>query len=469
MSDTQQYEINGMFNGRIAPLIVKLAAPIVFGGIFQVAYNLTDTLFVSLIDKGDSSYIAATGLIFPIIMLAMAFSNGLSVGLSSLVARAIGERNTGLLGKVAESGFFIALIISVIMIAGCYLGMDRILAAFGASGLLMSRARDYFAYIVPCGSFIFFTAVLSGILQGEGKMTSIMASMVIGTVCNIALDPLFIFAFGWGIKGAALATTLSQGIGMAYLLTVFARGRSSVRIEWKASNVRLATMGQIFGVGFPSAISQILLSVYIVFFNRLILSVSEHAFTAFTLYGRMEGLVYMPLFGISAALVTMVGQNGGRGLFSRVRRIWYRAALMGTVVTAVLSVAFCLASPFIYPMFNSVPEVLSYANRITWILLISLTIGNVGITAPAVYQGLGHPVPSIVISFFRMFVFILPIAYLVAAIWPANLFALCLALLGGNACAVVMIYVWMAISMRHLETGKLKVIGTAGVDARAGA
>ena len=449
-----------MFGGSITRVIVKLALPIVLGGLFQIAYNVTDTLFVSWIDKNDSSYIAATGLIFPIVMLAMAFSNGLSVGLSSLVARAIGERNEGLLGRVAESGFFIAGIVSLAMVVGCYLGIDQILSSLGASGILLDRARDYFLYLIPCGVFIFFTSVLSGILQGQGKMMSLMVSMVIGTLCNIGLDPLFIFTFGMGIKGAALATTLSQGIGMAYLLTVFARGESAVRIAWKAANVRPATMGQIVAVGFPSALSQILLSIYIVFFNRLILSVSEYAFTAFTLYGRMEGLVYMPLFGISAALVTMVGQNGGRGLFSRVRLIWYRAALLGTAVTGVLSLAFWVASPRIYPLFNSVPEVLAYANAITWILLISMTLGNVGITAPAIYQGLGHPIPSIVISFCRMFVFILPIAYCVAAIWPRNLFALCLALLGGNLCAVLMIYVWMSISLRRLETGKLQVIKT---------
>jgi Na+-driven multidrug efflux pump len=129
----------------------------------------------------------------------------------------------------------------------------------------------------------------------------------------------------------------------------------------------------------------------------------------------------------------------------------------------VLSVVFWLASPYIYPLFNSVPEVLAYANAITGILLVSMTLGNVGITAPSIYQGLGHPIPSIVISFCRMFVFILPIAYAVSAIWPANLLALCLALLGGNICAVIMIYVWMAISLRNLEAGKLKVITTTAV------
>jgi putative MATE family efflux protein len=461
MSDAQQHEIPGMFAGRITPVIIKLALPIVLGGLFQIAYNITDTLFVSWIDKNDSTYIAATGLIFPIIMLAMAFSNGLSVGLSSLVARAIGERNTGLLGKIAESGFFIAGIVSLITVTLCYLGVDEILSSLGASGLLLERSRDYFLYIIPCGAFIFFTAVFSGILQGEGKMTSLMISMIIGTVCNIGLDPLFIFTFGMGLRGAALATTLSQGIGMVYLVTVFARGQSTVRIEWKASNVKAATMGQIASVGFPSALSQILLAVYIVFFNKLVLAVSEHAFTAFTLYGRMESLVFMPIFGISAALVTMVGQNGGRGLFGRVRKIWYRAALLGTAVTGTLALFFWLASPYIYPLFNTVPEVLAYANAITWILLLSTTFGNVGITAPAIYQGLGHPIPSIVISFCRMFVFILPIAYAVSALWPANLFALCLALLAGNLCAVVLVYVWMAISLRNLEAGKLKVITTS--------
>ncbi len=94
---------------------------------------------------------------------------------------------------------------------------------------------------------------------------------------------------------------------------------------------------------------------------------------------------------------------------------------------------------------------------------MTTTFGNVGITAPAIYQGLGHPIPSIVISFCRMFVFILPIAYAVSAIWPANLFALCIALLVGNLCAVVMVYVWMYISLRNLEAGKLKVITTATV------
>ena len=142
--DLKNKEIRGMFDGPILPLIIKLSAPIFAGMIFHLLYNITDTMWISRIDLSDPSYVGGTGIVFPIIFLFIAFSNGITVGISSLVARGIGERNTAFLNRASESGLAIAIVLGAIVVISGYIFDESILHMLGAEGDFFIHGLEYF-------------------------------------------------------------------------------------------------------------------------------------------------------------------------------------------------------------------------------------------------------------------------------------------------------------------------------------
>ncbi|MCK5201022.1 MAG: MATE family efflux transporter, partial [Spirochaetales bacterium] len=164
--DFTKKEIKGMFEGPILPLIIKLSAPIFAGMIFHLLYNITDTMWISRIDLSDPSYVGGTGIIFPIIFLAIAISNGITVGISSLVARGIGERNRAILNRTSESGLAIALILGVLVVIAGYVFDESIVRILGAEGDFFIHGLEYFRYIIPVAVLMFISSVFNGILQG---------------------------------------------------------------------------------------------------------------------------------------------------------------------------------------------------------------------------------------------------------------------------------------------------------------
>ncbi|HEQ72651.1 MAG TPA: MATE family efflux transporter, partial [Spirochaetia bacterium] len=200
-------QVDGMFDGPVLPLVVRLALPILAGMLFQFLYTIVDTLMVSWINPEDPSYVGGIGIVFPIIFFAMAVGMGLQVGISSLVARSIGRDDHATLDSAAESGLALAFGFTVILMTVFYVfGADfiRLLGAqddYVAGHLYYTHAVDYLMFILPAGAAVFFGMTLNGILQGEGLMKYVMIAMILGTVVNIILDAVFIFGLGWEVKG----------------------------------------------------------------------------------------------------------------------------------------------------------------------------------------------------------------------------------------------------------------------------
>ena len=186
-------QMSQCFLGLSVPLLIRLSLPILAGMFFQLLYNIVDTWFVSRIDLTDPSYVGGVGLIFPLIFLFIALGNGIMVGISSLVARAIGEENRSVLNRTAESGLFIALIITILSMSVAFIFGKTIVQTMGAQGDYFKHGYNYLIFVTPAALFIFFGNVFIGILQGEGLMKHVMNGMILGTLINIVLDPVFIF------------------------------------------------------------------------------------------------------------------------------------------------------------------------------------------------------------------------------------------------------------------------------------
>jgi putative MATE family efflux protein len=342
----------------------------------------------------------------------IALGNGLMVGISSLVARAIGEKNQRVLDRTAESGLFIALLLSLFSLGIILCFGPRLVGRMGAVDDYYTHGWDYLRYIVWVAPFAFLGNVFIGILQGEGQMRKVMNAMILGTMINIILDPVFIFLMHLEVIGAALATVVGQTASFLYVLTVFLKQQSSIRIHWKIGNIKRKIMANIISIGLPQSMAMILMAVSFIFFNRLVISIDPLALTAFSLFGRFEQLVLMPSFALSAAVVTIVGQNAARGLYDRSWKVMKKAYLSGSIVIIVLAAAMVIAAPAIYPRFSSIDRVVDYAVRQTWTQEFFYLFALLGITNRSFFQAVGHPLPALFLTLLRTILLSLPLAYL---------------------------------------------------------
>jgi multidrug efflux pump len=351
-------------SGPIAPTLVFLALPVLAGQAFNLLYNLVDTYFIALIDRSDPWLVGSTGLVWPLFFIFLATSFGITGGVSSLVARAIGAGKSEDLDKTAESGIFLALIASAIILLLVYPLAGPILRLFGGSGKVLEYGLAYLYWLMPTVPFMLLSAVFTGILQGEGRTKHMMISMMIGTVANIILDPIFIFALRMGVAGAALATAIANAIGFSYLLVVFLTTASKVKIHWKVSSVSAPVMGEILRVGVPQSLMNFLASLSFIFYNRIMIGIDPLILTAFTLYSRLEQIALIPIWSISSALAAIAGQAAGGGDFKRMRASSRTASLVGLGVSGCLFLAYAFSSRALFGLFQSDPEVLSLAGKI---------------------------------------------------------------------------------------------------------
>jgi putative MATE family efflux protein len=455
--DLKNKEIKGMFDGPILPLIIKLSAPIFAGMVFHLLYNITDTMWISRIDLSDPSYVGGTGIIFPIIFLAIAISNGITVGISSLVARSIGERNTAFLNRASESGLAIAIVLGTIVVITGYIFDESILHMLGAEGDFFIHGLEYFQYIIPVAALMFISSVFTGILQGEGQMKFVMISMIIGTLGNIILDPLFIFTFNLGIRGAAIATGVAQLISVGYLISVFLKGKTLVRVEWKISNISKISILKIANIGLPQALSQIIMSFSFLIFNRVVVDIDPLALTAFSLCGRFDMAVLMPIFAIGAALVTMVGQNAGRSNFARIKSIWKMSLISATIIVVVIASLMIIFAHNIYSFFTDIDAVVNYAVLQTKIIEYSFVFAVVGILGRSLFQGIGYPIPALIITLLRLVLVSVPAVLVYVYVFDLGMYGVWFGLITGNTVGALFSLLWGTRTIYLLEQNKISI------------
>jgi len=448
---------NGMFEGPVLPLLVKLSLPILAGMFFQLLYNIVDTFFVSRIDLANPAYVGGVGLIFPLVFLFIALGNGMMIGTSSLVARAIGEKNHKILDRTAESGLVIGMILTVVTIGVILLWGEDLVQRMGAEGEYYTHGYNYLMYLMPAALFIFMGNVFIGILQGEGLMKHVMNSMILGTVVNIILDPVFIFLLKLDVRGAALATVLGQAASFVYVLGVFLKNRSTIRVEWKIRNISREIMGKIISIGLPQSMAMILMAVSFMFFNRLVVSIDPLALTAFSLFGRFEQIVLMPAFALGAAVITIVGQNAGRGNFDRCGRVMKTAWKTGILTVLVLALGMIAAARYIYPVFSEIPAVVDYAVRQTWTLELFYVFALVGILNRNFFQGIGYPVPAFILTLLRTIMISLPASYILVLVFGMGIEGVWWGLNIGGVLSACCSLVWVRIFLDRLKKGTMEI------------
>jgi putative MATE family efflux protein len=406
---------NEILSGSIKKISVKLALPNLIGQVFVIIYGLTDTFFISMIDKKSTTLVSAIGVVFPVYFLFLSLSLGLSGGVSSLTARAIGEmriKKDKRLDKIGDSGIFLAILIGVISaILLAFLGNDLVLFLSGRSLTkeTVNNALLYLYHLIPGIIFLLLMHTLGGILQGEGLMKYPAMAMFISVIINIILDPVFIFILNLGIKGAALATSISIIAAFFFLLIVFLKNKSVIRISFHFKNIGRSEMKEIIKVGASYGLNMILISISFMIINFCVGTIGEAELTAWSIVGRMDEFILMIGYALAASTLTIAGQNYGEKNMKRVSEVFRVNIIYG--IFGVISLAL-IYNTFAYPLFSMLTSNKAVLeNCIFQVRLISFSF--IGIVASIIlnslFLGIGKPLPSLIFSFVRIYIILIPL------------------------------------------------------------
>ncbi|PYG86585.1 putative MATE family efflux protein [Ruminiclostridium sufflavum DSM 19573] len=443
-----------IMNGPIVPISIKLAMPIIIGQLLVLLYAMVDSFFISMINQESTAYISGIGLVYPMYMLFVAIGTGLYMGISSLVARGIGEKNQVVLNKTISSGLVLSVSISILgLILLLVFGkpLINLMAGDGLSEEAINYATQYFYCFIPGFCLIPIYYSLLGVLQGEGLSKYYAMSMILSTIVNVILDPLFIFVFKLGVLGASLATSIAILVSLIFVTSIFLRKKSQVKASWNISNADKRLVLEIAHIGTPQILSMIALSVFMVFMNNLIGTISETAMNSWTLVGRLDEFILLAGYAFANATLTIIGQNYGAKNKKRIIETFKTNIILGLVVGAVFALIYNLLAGSIFSLFTDLPEVAQ--GCVTQVRITSFAYLGiiVSIIATSAFQATGRALPGLIIDLFRMGVVTIPAAYMLVYMYGGGTREVFLVIAGSFVLAMIISLIWCSIYLKKVK------------------
>ena len=398
-----------MLHTPMPKLILSLAAPTVASQLISIIYNTADTYFVSQISTSAS---AAVGVVFSLQSIIQAYGFGVAMGASSLISLRLGEKRDREANGYAASGFFAEFVGGVLMLLFGLLFLEPLMRILGATETMLPHAKAYGRIILMGAPIMCCSFILNSILRSEGAATAAMIGLCSGGILNIALDPLFIFTFGMGTAGAAIATVASQCVSLAVLAAAFARGESIVRLHPRDISHRLRDYGQIIAVGFPTIARQGMASLASALLNLQAGVYSDAAVAALTISNKIYLLVRSVVIGIGQGFQPVAGYNYGAGDRKRTREAFTFATKLGTVVCIF---AGCIIAAFAAPImgwFRADEQVVSIGRTALLYACAVMPFMAYSTFVNQLYQCLGYKVPATVLASLRQGICYLPLIFL---------------------------------------------------------
>ncbi len=405
---------------KVSKLIIKFSIPAIIGMLVNALYNLVDRIYIG---HGVGSLgIGATTIAFPVMLIMMGFSMLIGIGANSLVSIRLGENR-----KEEAEGIFgnalILLIISSISLTIIGLAvLDPMLRLFGASEQMLPYARDYMQIILIGGVFQSIGMGMNNFIRSEGNPKIAMYTMLIGAFINIVLDPLFIFVFHWGMKGAALATILSQAVSAAWVLAYFLRGKSLLKIQMKYLKLRSTYIGSIIAIGAAPFAMQIAASVLNLIMNRSLgVYGGDIAISGMGIVNSVITLMIMPIFGINQGVQPIIGYNYGAKKYDRVKEAYKLAVIYATVIVVVgWIVTRVLPEQLVYLFNNKDMELISFGTFAIKRFLIFLPLIGFQIVSSNYFQAIGKPMHSALLGLSRQVLILIPALLILPKIFGLN-------------------------------------------------
>ena len=403
-----------MTETKIPKLITSLAIPTVISMLITALYNFADTYFVTLL--GNDSITAAVNVVFPLMTIIQAIGFMIGMGAGSIIARLLGKHLEHEASKIATSALFSAILIGLIIMTLGLIFINPLMIVIRASDTVLPYAKEYAFYIILASPIMMASYVLNNALRAEGKAKLSTIGLVIGVCLNIILDPILIFGFKLGIRGASIATAISMAIGFIIMLSFFLRNKKVVKLEVKNISLRFNDYGLIMVIGLPSLLRQGLASVSTILLNDAANTYGGDPGTAaMGVVAKITQIVFMIMLGIGQGYQPVAGYNYSAKKYDRVKEAFWFMVKMSTIVMIVGSATLAILSDPLIRAFVKTDSGISIGRNALLYQCIGLVFCPLGVACNMSFQSLGKKARAIVVSCFRQglcyipFIIILPI------------------------------------------------------------
>ncbi len=392
--------------GKVSETLIKLSVPATIGMIVMGLYNLVDTIFVGR--GGGVLAIAGIAIAFPIQMVISAVGQMIGIGGASLVSRSLGEKDYDKAKKAIGNSISSAIIISIIITIFGMMFLEEILKIFGATENILPYAKDYMSVIMLGSIFFIFGMTSNNIIRSEGKAKVAMFSLLISAGLNIILDPIFIFTFGMGIKGAAIATVISQAFA-AIFLSFYYFTNKELKLELKDFIIEKKVIFQVFSVGSSAFARQVGGSVTaIVVNNALRVYGGDLAISVYGAVNRLLMFTFMPMFGIVQGVMPMVGFAYGAKNSSRIKETLKLSIKITTIMSIGSYLLLMIFPKELIGIFSSDKELAKLGVEAMRIIVFVFPTIGFQVIAASLFQAIGKALPSFVLSSSRQILFLIP-------------------------------------------------------------
>ena len=406
-------------------LLFQMALPLALSMLVQALYNVVDSIYVSRISDTDNFALTAVSLAFPVQNIMIGIATGISVGVNALMSRALGEGDREKVSRVAKNGMVLSAMGMVLVAIFGIFGAEWFMNTQTNSPQVVAYGVDYIRIISIVSFGIFGEVLLERFLQSTGRTTYTLFTQGVGAIVNIILDPVFIFGMGpiprMEVAGAAVATVIGQIVACIMAVIFNWKKNPDVTLNFRGFRPCGKTMGQILGIGVPSiimvAIGSLMYStmnIVLKGFDAISPDLGLTGSTVFGAYFKLQSFIFMPIFGISNAVLAITAYNYGAAKPDRILKTIRYGCFASVAIMAIGTAVFHIAPEMLLGFFNPNEQMLEVGVPALRTISLPFVAAGVCIIFSNIFQALGQSIHSMISSICRQLVVLIPAAYLLS-------------------------------------------------------
>ncbi|MCI8539424.1 MAG: MATE family efflux transporter [Oscillospiraceae bacterium] len=420
--------INDLGRDPVGPLLLRLAIPSVTAQLVNALYNIVDRMYIGHIENEGALALTGLGVTFPVLMIISALSALVCVGGGSQAAIRMGEGNQERANEILGNCACLLLIFSVLVTGFFQLFKEPLLLLFGASENTIGYASDYLSIYLWGTVFVQCSVGLNFFISNQGFSTVSMRTVLLGAATNIVLDPIFIFGFHMGVRGAALATVIAQGVSAAWVLRFLTGPKTKLRIQKRYFRLRRQVLAPVLALGLSPFIMNATESALNIAFNSSLKRYGgDMAVCAMTISASIVQVMSTLFAGVSQGAQPIVSYNYGAGQSDRCRQVFRLLFTISLTLSTAFWLALRLVPGVFIAIFNDDPALVDYAVWAVQIYAAGLFIMGVQFSCQNAFVALGQAKISLFLALLRKCILLIPLIFILPRFFADQVFAVFLA------------------------------------------
>jgi len=410
MAENEDKRIILMRDAKPVKAVLSMSIPVILGMFIMIFYNLVDTFFIGLLN--DDYKLAATNLAYPVMMVCIAVSSMVGTGGASYIARSLGAKKMDRASHTLTLGIIIVFLCSVIISVFGLVFSDRLIKMLGASNETFLFTKQYVCILLIGCFFIMGSFAIGQLLRSEGSAVLSVVGMMAGTIANIILDPLMILYFDWGIRGAAIATVLGNAISVIFFSYFYFFRKTLLRPAKKYIKFDADIIKEIFWVGVPATLEQLLASAAYIVNNNLASAYGDLTLAATGISSKIMTFGNYIYQGFSAGCQPLMGYNYGAKNFKRMGSLMKTGMSITCGVECFIMIIIGIFAPYLVMIFSRSEYVVTIGAQVLRASMLCLPFIGATAISRSTFQAMGKPQNALIITVLRQLILYIPLLFI---------------------------------------------------------